>query len=75
MIDEHALAIHNNISLDDLDYLVKKANRLGLSGREISGVREDVEDTTTHLYFQTQGLEHGRSKVHAMQYMRKSCAA
>ena len=57
MIEEHALAVHENISLEDLNYLIKKANRLGLSSREIARVYEYKEGDTRHIYFEAEGWE------------------
>lgn len=57
MIDEHALEVEFPISIEELNYLIKKANRLGMSNREISGVYEVKDGVRTHIYFRADGLE------------------
>lgn len=39
MIEEHALTVSQEITVEELEYMIKKANHLGLQHREIFGVR------------------------------------
>jgi Holliday junction resolvase RusA-like endonuclease len=57
MIKEHALSYKDDLSESNLDYLTKKANLLGLSGRQI--IRAYLEDDTEgkHVYFAVDGIK------------------
>ena len=54
MINEHAKTIRFEISVEDLSYMVKKANKLGISGRSISRVYCEEDDEGKHYYFEVQ---------------------
>ena len=58
MINEHALTVasEGKVTLEQIDYLVKKANRLGMQQRQISHVfaQDDVEGQ--HIYFETDPI-------------------
>jgi Holliday junction resolvase RusA-like endonuclease len=62
MVNEHAKTVKNEISIEDLDYMVKKANKIGFSGRTIIRVfmQEDIEGK--HYYFECEGLSTTREK-------------
>lgn len=53
MIDEKILTTDRVLgeTFDDICYLVKKANRLGLNGREIENVGWKCDNTGCHYYF------------------------
>lgn len=56
MLNEHAVTYVEKISMDKLEYLVKKANRLGKSGREIVRVYQQEDADGFHVYFEVTGL-------------------
>ena len=51
MLHEHAITYQDHLSVDDLDYIIKKANRLGKVSRDIVGVSEETDLEGTHVYF------------------------
>ncbi len=55
MVDEHAITYQEKLSVRDLDYLVKKANKLGQKGRFVKRVHQDEDDEGIHIYFETEG--------------------
>ena len=57
MLHEHAVTYNGRLSLADLDYIVKKANKLGRSGREVIRVHEESDDEGTHVYFDVTGMK------------------
>lgn len=60
MIEEHALEYKDKLSLEDLNYLIKKANRLGISGREIERVYRKESQDSLHIYFSADGLKENK---------------
>lgn len=48
---EHAIAYKDKITIDDLFYLVKKSNRIGLNSGEILTISEEKDEEGTHIYF------------------------
>lgn len=42
--------------MTDLDYLIKKANRLGKAGREVIRVYQQEDNEGIHVYFEVTGL-------------------
>lgn len=52
MIDEHAITYRDKISDRDLEYLIKKANRLGKNMREIVRVFQKEDAEGIHIYFE-----------------------
>jgi len=52
MINEHAITYRDKLSVEDLDYLVRKSNRLGRLGREISRVYTQSDRDGMHVYFE-----------------------
>jgi len=56
MINEHAKTVQENINIEDLDYMIKKANKLGTSGRKISRVFAEEDSEGRHVYFEVDGL-------------------
>ena len=57
MVNEHAITYREKLSLDDLDYIVKKANRLGLVNRNLVRVFQEEDVEGTHVYFEVDGLK------------------
>ncbi len=55
MLHEHAITYKDRLSIADLDYIVKKANRLGRSGRDVIRVHEETDLEGTHVYFDVMG--------------------
>ena len=56
MLNEHAITYKEKITASDLDYLVKKANRLGKNGREVVRVFQQEDTDGIHVYFEVTGL-------------------
>ena len=56
MLHEHAITYQDQLSIADLDYITKKANKLGRSGREVLRVHEEKDSEGTHVYFDVTGL-------------------
>jgi len=63
MINEHAITYKNELSLVDLDYIIKKANRLGLTNRQLSRVYQQEDEEGKHIYFEVEGLKEKEEKV------------
>lgn len=59
MINEHVSTVKGEITLEDLNYMVRKANRLGGSDREIVRVYMEEDDEGKHYYFEVEALKHG----------------
>lgn len=57
MINEHALTTKNYVCVDELNYMVKKANRLGKKGRDISRVFVQEDEDGSHIYFEVENLK------------------
>lgn len=56
MLHEHAITYHDHLSIRDLDYLAKKANRLGRAGREVVRVHEESDAEGNHVYYDVTGM-------------------
>jgi hypothetical protein len=62
MLHEHAVTYKDRLTIADLDYIVKKANKLGVTGRGILRVHEESDSEGTHVYFDVTGMhEQGRT--------------
>ncbi len=57
MLHEHAITYKDRLSVADLDYIVKKANKLGRLGRDIIRVHEETDSEGTHVYFDVMGMK------------------
>jgi hypothetical protein len=55
MLHHHAITYNDRLSLADLDYLVKKANKLGHKGTEVVRVHEEADAEGVHVYFDITG--------------------
>ena len=56
MVNEHAMTIQGEITVEALDYIVKKSNKLGKSGRAILRVYAQEDAEGKHIYFETEPL-------------------
>lgn len=54
MINEHAVTIKENITVEELGYMIKKANRLGLLNRELIRVFMEEDNEGKHYYFECE---------------------
>ncbi len=52
MLNEHAITYTDKISMQDLEYLIKKANRYGRNIREIIRVYQQEDSEGIHVYFE-----------------------
>ena len=57
MVNEHAITYKDNLTIENLDYLIKKANRLGLNHRQIVRVFQEEDEEGTHVYFSVSALK------------------
>jgi hypothetical protein len=57
MLHEHAKTYQDQLSVADLDYMIKKANKIGRSGKEIVRVYEETDSEGTHIYFDLIGAQ------------------
>jgi len=57
MINEHAITVKGEITLEDLDYMVKKANKLGSQHRMIARVYAQEDNEGKHIYFEVEALK------------------
>jgi len=62
MINEHAKTVKGEITLEDLNYMVRKANKIGLSHRELVRVFMQEDDEGKHFYFECEGIRVNPSK-------------
>ena len=62
MINEHAITVRGQITPEQLAYLVKKANKLGLHNRQILRVYSEEDDEGKHIYFEAEGLKNGADR-------------
>lgn len=63
MINEHALTVKCEIKVEDLDYMVKKANRLGRLSREVVRVYSQEDNEGKHIYFEVEGPRGGCEEI------------
>ena len=60
MLHEHAVTYQDRLSIADLDYIVKKANKLGITCRQVLRVHEERDAEGTHVYFDVTGMNEQR---------------
>ena len=63
MIKEHATTVKGEITMEHLEYMVKKSNRLGLKNREIFRVFMEEDSDGKHIYFECEGMKHGQEEA------------
>lgn len=56
MLTEHAVSYSEKLTMKELDYLIKKANRLGKNGRDVTRVYQEEDGEGHHVYFEVTGL-------------------
>lgn len=56
MVIEHAITIKDHISQTDVDYMVKKANSLGVKNRKIHRVFSQEDEEGKHFYFEVDDM-------------------
>lgn len=57
MTQEHAITISQQCSIDQISYLVKKANRLGKMNREIHAIWTHDDEEGSHIFFDVDDLK------------------
>ncbi len=57
MLHEHAITYQGKLCVGDLDYIVKKANKLGRVGRDVVRVHEESDAEGVHVYFDVTGMK------------------
>lgn len=57
MIQEHAKTVKGEISMADLEYMIKKAHRIGLSGRSLTRVFSQEDGEGKHIYFECECIK------------------
>ncbi len=60
MLNEHAITYREKISMKELEYLVKKSNRLGKNGRDVVHIYQTEDADGFHVYFEVTGISPGR---------------
>lgn len=63
MLREHAVTYKDSLSVCQLDYLVKKAVRIGGLGKYITRVYQEEDSEGTHVYFEVVKPEHGQDGI------------
>ncbi len=63
MLHEHAVTYNGQLSVADLDYIIRKANKLGRIGRDIIQVVEEIDDEGIHVFFDVTGMGHEQRRV------------
>lgn len=53
MLTDHAIVFKGSLKPDQVRYLVLKANKLGLSGRELTSVYSMEDSEGKHIYYET----------------------
>ncbi len=51
MTTEHAITIKNDVTLSDLEYLIKKANRIGKLDKDILRIFIESDEDGQHVYY------------------------
>ncbi len=57
MLHEHAITYKDKLSIVDMDYMIKKANKLGRLGREVIRVHEESDDEGIHVYYDVTSMK------------------
>ncbi len=55
MLHVHAVTYKGRLSVADLEYIVRKANKLGLGGRILFRIFEESDSEGVHVYFDVTG--------------------
>lgn len=62
MINEHVTTVKTELSLEDLNYMVRKANRLGMKDRQLIRCFMEEDDEGKHYYFECEGMKERASE-------------
>lgn len=57
VINEHAITYQESLTLENLNYIIKKANRLGLRDRQLLRVFQEEDSEGKHIYFEVEALK------------------
>jgi Holliday junction resolvase RusA-like endonuclease len=57
MIKEHVTTFKDQITIEDLEFVVKKANKIGLKRRGVYRVFMEEDGDGKHIYFECQGIK------------------
>lgn len=57
MINEHVMTVKNELSLEDINYMARKANRLGKRERDLVRCFMEEDDEGKHYYFECEGMK------------------
>lgn len=63
MLHEHAKTYQDRLSIADLDYIIKKANKLGKIGRNVVSVFQEEDSEGFHIYFDVTGMNNGQGRA------------
>ena len=63
MVHEHAKTYQDRLSVADLEYIIRKANKLGRSGREVVRVHEEIDSEGIHVYFDVTGMIYDERRI------------
>ncbi len=56
MVKEHAVTVKGKLGHEQLNYIIKKANRLGWSHRTIDRVTTTKDEDGRHIYFEIEAV-------------------
>jgi len=57
MINEHAITYKDILTPENIDYLTKKANHLGLLNRQLIRAFQEEDSEGKHIYFSVEGIK------------------
>lgn len=57
MVTEHILCYKKELTIEDIEFITRKANQLGYAGRDIHRTYIVEEDGEKHLYFECDGIK------------------
>ena len=60
MVNEHAITIREKCSIEEISFLVKKANRLGKADRDITHVYTRDDPDGSHVFFEVTDMKERR---------------
>ena len=66
MRHEHAITYKDRLGIADLDYIIKKSNKLGKNGRDVVRVHQETDAEGTHVYFDVIGVDEQRGNERAI---------
>lgn len=60
MVNEHAITVRDKIRIEELNYMLRKANLLGIKNRKLSRCFVQEDDEGQHYYFECEAMKDGR---------------